>query len=134
MPLLECLLVPCFNEESFVPDHVDLLKPNCEERVLEKQAKQKEKHYQRMKGQEWHVGQSMMAKNLRPGPNLIPGVIVERAGPLLYMIETEDKQVWQRHVDQLKELGEAMDNSADDSELTYPPSTPVSNDEVTVNC
>ena len=111
----------------------DLLKPNCEERVLEKQTKQKEKHDQRTKGWEWHVGQSIMAKNLRPGPNWIPGVIVERSGPLSYVIETEDKQIWRRHVDQLKELGDgvAMDNSTDDSELTYPPPTSAVNDEVT---
>lgn len=111
----------------------DLLKPNCEGRVLEKQAKQKEKHDQRTKGREWHVGQSVMAKNLRPGPNWIPGVIVERSGPLSYVIETEDKQIWRRHVDQLKELGDgvAMDNSTDDSELTYPPPTSAANDEVT---
>ena len=111
----------------------DLLKPNCEERVLEKQAKQKEKHDPRTKGREWHVGQSVMVRNLRPGPNWVPGVIVERAGPLSYVIETEDKQIWRRHVDQLKELGDgvAMDNGADDSELTYPPSTPAANDEAT---
>ena len=115
----------------------DLLKPNCEERVLEKQAKQKEKHDQQTKGHEWRVGQSVMARNLRPGPNWIPGVIIERAGPLSYMIETEDKQIWRRHVDQQKELGDIVetDNSADDSELTYHPAIPlattVQNDEVT---
>ena len=104
--------------------------PNCEERVLEKQAKQKEKHDQRTKGREWR---SVMARNLTPGPKWIPGVIVERAGPLSYVIETEDKQIWRRHVDQLKELGDGveMDNRADDLELSYPPSTPVANDEVT---
>ena len=112
---------------------LDLLKPKCEERVLEKQAKQKEKHDQRTNGREWHVGQSVMAKNLRPGPNWISGVIVEQSGPLSYVIETEDKQIWRRHVDQLKELGDgvAMDNSTDDSELTYPPPTSAVNDEVT---
>ena len=105
----------------------DLLKPSCEERVLEKQAQQKEQHDRRAKSREWHVGQSVMAKNLRPGPNWIPGVIIERAGPLSYVIETEDKQTWRRHVDQLKALGDgvAMEANVEDSDVIYPPSTSV---------
>ena len=100
----------------------DLLKPNCEERVLEKQAQQKQQHDRRAKSREWHVGQSVMARNLRPGPNWIPGVIIERAGPLSYVIETEDKQIWRRHVDQLKALGDSVSLEActEDSEPTYP--------------
>ena len=86
----------------------DLLKPNCEERVLEKQAQQKQQHDRRAKSREWHVGQLVMARNLRTGPNWIPGVIIERAGPLSYVIETEDKQIWRRHVDQLKALGDGV--------------------------
>ena len=115
----------------------DLLKPNCEKRVLEKQAKQKKKHDKQTKGREWHVGQSVMARNLRPSPNWIPGVIIERAGPLSYVIKIEDKQIWRRHVDKLKDLGDRVetDNSADDSELTYPLAIPlattVQNDKVT---
>ena len=45
-----------------------------------------------------------MAKNLRPGPNWIPAVVVERLGPLSYLVETEDRELWRRHVDLLKEL------------------------------
>ena len=105
----------------------DLLKPSCEERVLEKQAQQKEQHDRRAKSREWHVGQSVMAKNLRPGPNWIPGVIIERAGPLSYVIQTEDKQTWRRHVDQLKALGDgvAIEANIEDSDVIYPPSTSV---------
>ena len=31
-----------------------------------------------------------MAKNLRPGPNWIQAVVVERLGPLSYFVETRD--------------------------------------------
>ena len=42
-----------------------------------------------------------MAKNLRPGPKWIPAVIVERLGPLSYLVETNDYDLWRRHVDLL---------------------------------
>jgi len=45
-----------------------------------------------------------MAKNLRSGPTWIPAVVVERLGPLSYLVETEDHDLWRRHVDLLKEL------------------------------
>ena len=48
-----------------------------------------------------------MAQNLRPGPEWIAGVIVERLGPLSYLVETEAHQFWKRHVDQLKEVGDS---------------------------
>ena len=48
-----------------------------------------------------------MAKNLRPGPKWIPAVIVERLGPLSYLVESNDCDLWRRHVDLLKELSSA---------------------------
>ena len=111
----------------------DLLKPNCEERVLEKQAQQKQQHDRRAKTREWEVGQSVMARNLQPGPNWIPGVVVERAGPLSYVIKTEEKQLWRWHVDQLKALGDgiSLEASTEDSEQDYPTSTTVPVEEHT---
>ena len=46
-----------------------------------------------------------MIRNMRPGPKWIPGVIIERKGTLSYVVETEEKQVWRRHAEQLKVLG-----------------------------
>ena len=43
-----------------------------------------------------------MVRNLRPGPDWIPGVIVEVLGPVTYLIETEEGLRWKRHTDQLK--------------------------------
>ena len=64
-----------------------------------------------------------MARNLRTGPKWVPGVILERTGPLSYVIETTDKQIWRRHVDQLKALGDGVceEDTRDDSEM-YPTS------------
>ena len=42
-----------------------------------------------------------MAKNLRPGPKWIPAVIVERLGPLSYLVESNDCDLWRHHVKEL---------------------------------
>ncbi len=39
-----------------------------------------------------------------PGPAWIPAVVIERLGPLSYLVETKDHDQWRRHVDLLKEL------------------------------
>lgn len=83
----------------------DLLKHDCKEHVLQKQAKQKEQYDRRANNRDFQVGQQVMIRNMRPGPKWIPGVIIERKGPLSYVVETEEKQVWHRHAEQLKVFG-----------------------------
>ena len=82
----------------------DLLKPDIESRVTEKQSQQKATHDQHAKSRQFHVGQSVMVKNLRPGPKWVPGVIVQSLGPLSFLIKTREGQTWRRHVDHLKKL------------------------------
>ena len=73
----------------------DLLKPDCERQVLEKQSQQKSSHDRRhARSSQWFVGQRVMARNLRPGPNWVPATILEVKGPVTYLVETDDKQVW----------------------------------------
>jgi hypothetical protein len=45
-----------------------------------------------------------MVRNLRPGPDWIPGTIVERLGPISYLVETSEHQIWKRHAEQIKEV------------------------------
>ena len=52
------------------------------------------------------IGQRVMAHNLRPGPKWIPGTIVGRNGPLSYVVQVEGGQVWKRHIEQLREVGD----------------------------
>ena len=80
----------------------DLLKPDQESHVTDQQSQQKAAHDRHAKGRTFHVGQSIMARNLRPGPKWIPGIIVHSLGPLSFLIETRDGQQWRRHVDHLK--------------------------------
>ena len=88
---------------------LDLLHPNSESQVLAKQAQQKSQHDRRAQHREFFVGQTVMARNLRPGPDWVPTVVVERLGPLTYLVETSNKLLWKRHIDLLQEL--SMRNS-----------------------
>ena len=82
-----------------------VLTPSLDSTVADSQAGQKSQHDRRAKEREFHVGQEVMVRNLRPGPNYIPGTIVERQGPLSYLVSVQDGVTWRRHVDHLKELG-----------------------------
>ena len=81
----------------------DLLRPDPESRVEEKQARQKVDHDRHARYRQFTVGQEVMAKNLRPGPDWVPAVVVEKLGPLSYLVETSESILWRRHVDHLKE-------------------------------
>ena len=83
---------------------LDLLRPNCESHVRDKQSQQKSQHDQRAHDRQFFVGQTVMARNLRPGADWVPAVVVERLGPLSYLVETSDKLLWKRHIDLLREL------------------------------
>ena len=52
------------------------------------------------------VGQRVMVRNLRPGPSWIPGTIVSRNGPLSYVVQVKGEQVWKRHIEHLREMGD----------------------------
>ena len=44
-----------------------------------------------------------MIRNFRGQPKLIPGEIVQKNGPLSYVVKTQTGLSWKRHVDHLKE-------------------------------
>ena len=70
-----------------------------------------------------------MARNLRPGDDWVPATVVERTGPVSYLVETGAHQLWKRHVDQLKTVADprpvedrdvASSNSSEDFEIRIP--------------
>ena len=69
-----------------------------------KRAQRKTEHDRHSKRQDFSVGQMMMAKNFRCGPKWIPAVIDDKLGPLSYLVETVDGELWRRHVDHLKHV------------------------------
>ena len=40
-----------------------------------------------------------MIRNLRAGDKWVPGTIMERIGPLSYLVQVAGIQMWKRHID-----------------------------------
>ena len=99
-----------------IPTRLDLIRPDYPSRVLAKQAQQKAQHDQRAQEREFFVGQSVMARNMRPGPDWVPVVVIERLGPLTYLVETAEHLLWKRHIDLLREL--KMDSQTETPQST----------------
>ncbi len=88
-----------------VQTRLTLLQPGVEERVLGKQADQKSQHDSHAKLREFFPGQRVMARNIRAGQAWIPGTVIERTGPLSYVVQVAGK-LWKRHIDHLREMGD----------------------------
>ena len=83
----------------------DLLLPSQEKRVNDRQAAQKAGHDMHVQSRQFEIDQLVMARNWRDGPDWVPGVLIEKLGPLTYKVQTQAGQIWKRHVDHLKGLG-----------------------------
>ena len=71
----------------------DLLRPDTAARVVSKQTVQKG-HNIRAKARDFAVGQKVLARTLRPGPDWILARVVQKLGPVTYMVETgRDMQI-----------------------------------------
>ena len=81
---------------------LDLLKPNLEDKVIQKQEDQKRFHdNSATKTREFLPGQDVLVENLRnTTPKWITGKIIAKTGPLSYKVEI-DGVIHRRHVDQL---------------------------------
>ena len=80
---------------------LDLLRPDLSEAVLRGQAAQKKTHDLHSRGRQFFVGQRVLVRNLREGPRWILGTVIERRGPLSYLVQVASGQVWKRHIDHL---------------------------------
>jgi len=87
----------------------DLLRPNRERRVNDRQGTQKAGHDNHAHHREFEISQHVMARNWSGGPNWLPGVIVDKHGPLTFEVKMRSGQIWKRHVDHLKPLLKAAD-------------------------
>ena len=48
------------------------------------------------------------------GPPWIPGSVLQKIGPVTYLVDTGDGRSWKCHVDQMKEFGGTRDDSQPD--------------------
>ena len=82
---------------------LDLLRPNMNSKVTQKQAEQKKAHDEHSCERTLFIGQRVMARNYRAGPVWIPGTVVKQNGPLSYLVKANGGQLWRPHIDQLRE-------------------------------
>ena len=87
---------------------------------MQKQAQQKAQHDYHAKYQEFQIGQKVMVRSMhmRPGPAWIPREVIQKLGPVTYLVEVANERPWKCHVvNQLKER-------VDVPTLTVAPNTP----------
>ena len=87
---------------------LDPLCPDRERTVVKQQASQKDCPRRQGKDRVWVVGDRVMARNLRPGPDWIPAAIVKVLGPVTYLVEVGLDRPWKRHADQLKPWSDTL--------------------------
>lgn len=92
--------------ERTVRTRFDLLHPSDNRRVNEKQADQKAYHDRKARERSFTIGQRVVVKNQIPGKPWVPGIVEKVQGPLTYLVHLDTGQLWKRHVDHIREVGE----------------------------
>jgi len=85
-----------------VRTRLDMIWPDLEQRVMEKQASQKACHDQHAHHRKLEVGQPVLVRNTRADSEWIPGVVLRQLGPVTYLVELEGGRSCKRHIDHLK--------------------------------
>ena len=81
-----------------------LLRPDQVRYVESKQAQLKVNHDTRSRQCEFAVEQSVMAHNLRSVDPYVHATVISKLGPVTYPVRTRDGQIWNHHIEQLKNL------------------------------
>ncbi len=81
---------------------LDLVKPNVEQRVEDRQAKQKEYHDKRARSRTFQVDDKVFVKNALGKPRWIAGTVAAVTGPVSYHVKLNDGRMRRCHQDQLR--------------------------------
>ena len=85
-----------------VRTRLDLLHPDLASRVYKKQSEQKAYHDQHSRERSISLGQSVMVLNLRPGPKWLPGEVINKLGPLTFLVKLSSGIILKRHIDHIR--------------------------------
>ena len=99
----------------------DLLRPEVEDIVSSSQSVQKQNFDKHCRQRDFFVGPRVMVRNLRPGPRWVPGTLIERKGPLTYLVQVSEGRIWKRHVDHLHKT---TDTQQDHTSFVVPTADP----------
>lgn len=83
---------------------LDLVFPNVENQVQEKQYKQKQYHDKKSVNRQINAGQTVFARNFANSSTVkwITGEVIKQSGPLSYHIKLLDGRVIRRHIDHIR--------------------------------
>ena len=101
---------------------LSLIQPSCYPKVLHKQARQQKDHDKKAANRVINLKQRVMARNYRHGDRWLPGVVIQKYGPLTYSVQLDSGQVWRRHLDQLRAIGDDKQNTVPEEPLLPLPS------------
>ncbi len=83
--------------------HLDLLKPNIDARVEDKQERQKTAHDQHAKDRAFQTGDIVYIRNHGSSDSTWkPGKVIPQHGQMMYNVELPNGQVTRRHVDDIR--------------------------------
>jgi len=105
--------------------HLDLLKPDIDLTVQNRQFQQKFYHDAHSKGRQFKVGDTVFTKNFGKGEEWLPGVIDAVRGPLTYLVRLNDGRSIKRHVDHVRTRSSEHNDTTgiDDADLSFGPAT-----------
>ena len=82
---------------------LDLLRTSVAERVYERQSKQKATHDHLSKERDIQVDDNVYVRDFRTNKAWLPGVVIEKTGPVSTQVALEDGQVVRRHQDHVRD-------------------------------
>lgn len=89
----------------------DLMKPSTKEHVSAKQAEQKFHHDRQGKHRSLAPGTPVMVRDYTGSNKWIPGIVIQKLGPVTYHIEIAPGRIVKRHIDQLQLRQHCTDTS-----------------------
>ena len=94
-----------------------LLMPDVASGARDHQAEQKKHHDVRARERELPLGSTVTYKDSKNPSQWLPGVVVKQRGPVSYLVKLNTGQVWRKHVDQIRQVG----NDSSESEIATSP-------------
>ncbi len=102
---------------------LSMLYPDLSKAVRDKQETQKHYHDRSVKDRQFVVGDSVYVKNFSTGPRWLSGTVVEKSGPVSYVVKLEDNKLARRHVDHMQRQYVELDDDTPDPVI--PPIQPL---------
>lgn len=81
---------------------LDLVRPNLDQRVHDRQCKQANHHNKYAKERSFQIGGMVFARNYTSGPQWLPGHVTAKRGPVCYDVRLSGGRMWKRHIDQMR--------------------------------